>query len=62
MTTPNLDKVNCRHKNVGREKGRWGATGDYICHDCGEVFTSKTEMEAAQSERQNISLKKKKRE
>jgi len=62
MTAPNKDKTACQHKNAERERGRWGSTGDYICHECGEIFTSKAEMEAAQSLRPKIPTGKKKKE
>ena len=46
--TKSIDPSTCAHKNAYREKGRWGATGDYICPDCEDIFSSSDELQAAQ--------------
>jgi hypothetical protein len=34
----------CIHKNTSQEVLFGQKTGDWICHDCGELFTSKKEL------------------
>jgi hypothetical protein len=41
----NLSKTACIHERVNRERGRWGATGDIICTDCGGLFASRAELD-----------------
>lgn len=54
MTKP-INPTTCTHKDAYREKGRRGSTGDYICPDCKEVFSSKSELQAAQQLGQGFS-------
>ena len=42
-----INPTTCTHKNAYREKGRRGSTGDYICPDCEEFFSSGKELQDA---------------
>ncbi|MFC7461544.1 hypothetical protein [Hydrogenophaga defluvii] len=51
------DKKACQHLRSGREKGRWGSTGDYVCFECGYIFANEDEYQATSKKAKNSNSK-----
>lgn len=49
MNTYKFNPKDCLHKNVRKEIIFGGRTGDYICHDCGEVWSKKEYFQTSKS-------------